>query len=502
LDRRLATLDLSALLDALDEVRVGLQIIDREHRYAYLNTTAALHGRTTVEALLGRRMEECYPGIDETPMFRSILAALEGTPHTLENRFTYPDGTLGWFELRFEPVASGVLIVSIDVTREREIEHAARHTQRLETMGRIAAGVAHDFNNLLAVMNACATSALSTLPDGHPAASDVAGVLSTVGRGARLTRQLVTFASGAQARPVTLRLDAVVRDLEPLLAKLVARNVTLRVLTASRAHVRVDRSHLEQVLVNLVVNASDAMPDGGALTIETTDIHHDAPYVANRRVTVPAGTYGVVAVTDTGVGINVELQERIFEPFVTTRAEAGGTGLGLATCWGIVRQAGGHLWPHSAPGRGATFRVYLPEHVPAELPAAAPEPPVGGRVLIAVPDPVLHAACVRACRAAGFDVVGAADPIDAVVRGAAEPFDVAVLDLDVVEPSDSLAERLRLSRPSLRVVQLTGYGGVDRISAPHADAVLEKPYVGDRLANTLGRVIRGESASTASHQAG
>ena len=277
-----------------------------------------------------------------------------------------PDGTIECFEFIVD-----------DVTEQRALEERLRQTQKMEAVGRLAGGIAHDFNNLLTAILGSVDFLRQALGPEHPEHAETEEIQKAAVRAADLTRQLLAFSRQQVLAPKVLDVDALVTNLEKMLRRLIGEDVELRfVAKASRAAVLADPGQLEQVIVNLVVNARDAMPRGGKLTIETATVDLDAGY-AWEHGTVEPGRYVMLAVTDTGVGIDRAAQARLFEPFFTTKEFGKGTGLGLATVYGIVKQSGGYIWVYSEPGQGATFKVYLPRVEPAGEPVAAPQPPAG-----------------------------------------------------------------------------------------------------------------------------
>ena len=355
--------DISRILTAsLDAISEGVQIIGFDWRYLYLNEAACRHGRRARAELLGRTVKEAYPGIQETQVFRDLEACMrDRVSRRLGNEFSYPDGGRALFELRVEPCPQGIFVLSVDVTEHRRLETQLRHIQKMEAVGKLAGGVAHDFNNLLTAIHGFATFALKAVGPTHAASPDLNEVLAAVERAADLTRQLLAFSRNQPVTPRVVDVNAVVGSMERLLRRLLGEDVEIVTRLADETWPTViDPGAFEQVLVNLAVNARDAMPNGGCLTIETRNATVDAPVCDAQGGDLTAGQYVVVAVSDDGTGIDPATQAHMFEPFFTTKPVGQGTGLGLATCYGIVRQAGGHILVYSAPGQGSTFKIYLP----------------------------------------------------------------------------------------------------------------------------------------------
>jgi PAS domain S-box-containing protein len=383
----------------------------------------------------------------------------------------------------------------------REREEQLRQSQRLEAIGQLAAGVAHDFNNLLSVMLGRAEMALARLDSEHPARRDIVTLASTAERAANLTRQLLAFGRKQVLQPRVLDLNDVVRGMTSLLRRLIGEHVRLATLAGEALHpVKADPGQLEQVVMNLVVNARDAMPRGGTVTITTGNAELDARYAADHPEVVP-GPYAMIAVTDTGHGMDAATRSRIFEPFFTTKELGKGTGLGLATVYGIVRQSGGHVWVYSEPGMGTTFKVYLPRFdAPPET--APPPPPAAPRghaelVLLVEDDAEVRAVAHDILERGGYRLLEAASPAEALAVAGAHPEPIDLLLTDIVMPGMSgreLADRLCAARPGLRVLYMSGY--TDDAVVRHGIGAgtrefLQKPFTTDGLAGKVHEVLMG-----------
>ncbi|MBA2320875.1 MAG: PAS domain-containing protein, partial [Deltaproteobacteria bacterium] len=436
--RGLAEAELLEVVDALQE---GLQVIDREYRFVYLNQAAVAHSRARPAELLGRTMSECYPGIESTPMFTVLRRCMEeGVPASLDNEFRYPDGKVRNFELRMRRCAAGAVILSIDVTERRGLEGQLRQAQKMEAVSQLAGSVAHDFNNLLSVILSYTAMMLEEQPPDSPMIADLEAIRQAGQRGAELTRQLLTL---SRNQPETLRpidLNAQLAQSEPLWRRLLLDIRVVLHLAPAPVRVLGDPGKLEQIVLNLLVNARDAMPGGGVVTIETDTVELDAEY-ASRHVGVVAGRYGLLAVSDSGTGMDAETQARIFEPFFTTKPVGKGTGLGLATVFGIVKQANGHVWVYSELGKGSAFRIYLPsaDHVTASLaPEQEPRDGGGSEVILLVEDePLVRTLAAGILQRAGYTVLVADDAAHAQALSAANPEGVDLLITDVILPDGS-----------------------------------------------------------------
>ena len=390
--------------------------------------------------------------------------------------------------------------IAEDVTEQRALEDQLRQAQKMEAVGRLAGGVAHDFNNLLTAMTGFTELLADRLPAGDPKWRHVEGIRTATRRAADLTRQLLAFSRKQVLQPCVLDLNTVVRSLDRMLQRLIGEDVRLEIAAgADLGSVRADQGQIEQVILNLAVNARDAMPDGGRLMIETANVELDAVYVRDHTGSAP-GRYVVLAVTDSGVGMDAETQSHIFEPFFTTKPVGQGTGLGLATVYGIVKQSGGHVWVDSEPGRGATFRVYLPrvsDPVPLTPPSPASPPLVrgSGTILLAEDDPRVREVLAEVLRLSGYRVLRAADGQAALELAQAHPGEIQVLVTDVVMPGmtgPELAEALVASRPGIRVLYMSGYTGdamVRRREMGDGASFLQKPFSPSAIASKVREIL-------------
>ena len=494
----------------LDSFLEGCQVIGFDGTYLYVNPAAAAQGRRSVDELVGGSMTALYPGIDTTPMFSLLRRCLEERAAAqMENEFTYPDGSTGWFELRFIPVPEGAFILSLDISERkraeaerRQMEEQLHQAQRLETIGRLAGGVAHDFNNLLAVIIGHSELAIEALPSEHPVRPDLAEIQATCQRAAALTQQLLAFSRRQVLRPEVVEPAAVIAGMEPMLRRLIREDIELVLLPGLMgAKVRVDRGQLEQVVMNLVVNSRDAMPNGGRLSIGSAVVDLDDSY-AGRHITVGPGPYVMLSVTDTGIGMDQHIQAHMFEPFFTTKPLGKGTGLGLATVYGIVKQSGGHIWVYSEPGRGTAVKVYLPLD-PSES-TSAPAPAVrtaetgrGETVLLVEDEAGVRDITRRILTRAGYRVLASGDSSEALeaTKLLEEPVDLILTDVVMPrmngrELADGIAERW----PGIKVLFMSGY--TDEAIVHHG--VLEpgvhfisKPFTAAALTRKIRELLDG-----------
>jgi PAS domain S-box-containing protein len=384
-----------------------------------------------------------------------------------------------------------------DVTEPRRLQQQLAQAQKMEAVGRLAGGIAHDFNNLLTAILGSADLALDSLPAGVPEREEIEEIRKAALRAADLTRQLLAFSRQQVIAPTVLNPNDVVAAVDKLLRRLLGEDVELRVALASNlAAVKVDPSQLEQVVLNLAVNARDAMPNGGKLTIETQNVELDQEYVRGHLSAQP-GSYVMLAVSDTGVGMDAATQARIFEPFFTTKEKGKGTGLGLATVYGIVKQSGGWIWVYSEPGHGTTFKVYFPrvaEVAAPPTPTPAPPPSVRGSetVLVVEDEEMILTLVHKVLQANGYTVLVAASGGDAERVAGQHDGPIHLLMTDVVMPGlngREVARRLEATRPGIRVLYLSGY--TDDAIVHHGVlepgvAFLQKPFT----PAVLGRKVR------------
>jgi two-component system, cell cycle sensor histidine kinase and response regulator CckA len=390
------------------------------------------------------------------------------------------------------------------VRRERRrLEQQLLVSQKLEAIGRLAGGVAHDFNNVLTAVLGSVELLLLDTPPGAPQREELDIIRDAAIRARDLIRQLLAFSARQVLRPVVLDLNRLVQGTSKMLRRLIGEDVELTTsLDPGLGHVRADPGQVEQALVNLVVNARDAMPDGGRLTIATESVEL-ADRSGSAAPQLAPGRYVVLRVTDTGVGMDPETLARAFDPFFTTKPRGKGTGLGLATVYGIVRQSGGDVTIESAPGKGTTFRIYVPlvtdplDPVGAAVPVAAPVAGGGETVLVAEDEPLVRTLARKVLEQAGYRVLLARSGAEALLLAERHDAPIQLLLSDVVMPEMSgreLMRRLTRVRPDLRVLYMSGYS--DEAIARHGmldpgTAFLQKPFTPGALALKVREVLDG-----------
>jgi len=408
--------------------------------------------------------------------------------------------------------AEAQLVLLVDVTIRRQLEEQLRQAQKMEAVGMLAGGVAHDFNNLLTIITGYGQLILKNLGASDPNHHSAEQIVKAGERAAALTRQLLAFSRRQVLQPRVVDLNILVTGLGSMLRRLIGEDIDLRLeMRPELGQVNADPGQMEQVLMNLVVNARDAMPHGGTLTIETANVVLDETYVS-RHITVKPGPYTLLAVSDNGIGMDEATQARLFEPFFTTKGSGHGTGLGLSTVFGIVKQSNGSVEVYSVPGRGTSVKIYLPRiDQPAVLEsevlwkAAAP----GSETILVVEDDEMVRNLVReTLQREGYKVLDAAGPTEA--RRVSERHKTAIhlLITDVVMPKVSgreLALDLSRRRPEMKVLYMSGYTDSAIVNSGILQkevAFLQKPFTPATLAEKVREVLEGGFNGKTRHAGG
>jgi two-component system cell cycle sensor histidine kinase/response regulator CckA len=476
-------------------------IVDSDGRIEYANAVSLERFRIGSDPA-GKRLVDVFPPAAAGEMSKELSAVFStGRRQYFEGRFETPAGDL-WMGAWLVPLARGsdqtaaVMGVARDITERKRLEREFAQAQKMEAIGRLAGGVAHDFNNLLTAILGYADLLLGTVPGDSDVASDLREIRNAGERASRLTRQLLTFSRKQAFSPKIVNLNDVVGELQKMLNRILGEDIVLDVaMDPQLAVTNVDPGQIEQVLVNLVVNARDAMPRGGTIRIQTANADMDAAF-CRRHDGARQGRYVALTVQDTGCGLTPEVLAHAFEPFFTTKPEGKGTGLGLSTVYGIVKQSGGYITIDSEPGLGTTFTTYLPVAQEAAQQAAGasrlPRPLSGTETILLVEDePGLRRLVHRTLEQHGYSVLNAATAEDAVSIARRHTGPIHLLLSDVIMPGLSgpdLAQRLVRLRPSIRVLYVSGYTsqaveGTGAVS-PHA-RFLSKPFSPSVLATKV-----------------
>jgi signal transduction histidine kinase/CheY-like chemotaxis protein len=395
---------------------------------------------------------------------------------------------------------SGLATIIKDITERKRLEEQLRQAQKMEAIGQLTGGIAHDFNNMLTIINGYSELTLQSLKADDPLRPNLEQVKEAGERAAALTRQLLAFSRKQVLEPRVLDLNAVLTNLDRMLQRLIGEDINLVTAPASKLwRVKVDPGQIEQVIMNLAVNARDAMSQGGKLTIETANVELDDAY-AREHISVQPGPYVLVAVSDTGCGMDAKTQARIFEPFFTTKEPGKGTGLGLSTVYGIVKQSGGYIWVYSEVGQGTTFKVYFPR-VEAAVETVEPSREAAKTargsetVLLVEDDAALRTLIRRILQVNGYTVLEAHHGKHAIEVCQQHEGPIHLLVTDVVMPEMSGTEaagHLSVIRPDMKILFLSGYAdeAIHRhgVLAPGA-AFLPKPFTPNSLARKVREVL-------------
>ena len=520
---------LATVVDMTDRKRAeqGLRASEERFRQLVENTKEAflvvelagyrpLYLSRMWEEIWGRPLDEAYRNPlawvqaihpDDAAVVGETRQAIEkGEAISRNFRVVRPDGTIRWVRARAFPVNNAnrelyrVVGLVEDITDVRRTEEQLLQAQKMEAVGRLAGGVAHDFNNLLTAILGYSELVLQDLGPDHPSAIDVREIRAAGQSAESLTRQLLAFSRRQILQPQTLDLNTVLARVDALLQRIIGEDVELTMkLTTPLGRVSADPGQIEQVVLNLAVNARDAMPHGGKLTIETANVVLDEDYVS-RHAGASVGPHVMVAVIDTGTGMDAATQQRLFEPFFTTKEPGRGTGLGLATVYGIVTQSRGSLWVYSELGQGSTFKVYLPvtteEIAPQVAVEMSPASLSGTETVLVVEDQIeARSVICQTLRRRGYTVIEAINGPDAIVKGRQPDTAIDVILTDVVMPGMGgrrVAEVIRATRADLRVVYMSGYTDSDIVDHGILEpgvTFVQKPFATDTLLRKIREVL-------------
>jgi two-component system, cell cycle sensor histidine kinase and response regulator CckA len=487
-----------------EQSAVGFVFADSDHRYIKANPSFAKFLGYEPSELVGRSYADFTDAAD-MEMAREMLAAHQGEHGSFgyEKRYRRRDGTVVWGRASITRLknddgsADGYLAVVEDITEQRKLHDQLFQAQKMEALGQLAGGIAHDFNNLLTIISACATFLLEETNGNDSAATDAREIMTAARRAAALTRQLLAFGRRQLLQPQLVDVNTCMDDLFKTLRRLIDEGITLSVSTeAAPSMVEIDVHQFEQILINLVVNARDAVDVHGTITVETGNAPHGPPgaSAADARPCV------VISVADNGYGMSADVQARIFEPFFTTKEVGKGTGLGLATVFGIVKQSGGHIEVESAVGRGSIFRVYLPIVATSDASEAhrnQVEPSFAGSetILLVEDESAVRAIASRTLRRLGYQVVEARHGGDAASISSDFRGQIDLLVTDIIMPKmggRSLARIIRKERGAIPIVYMSGYTDDELLRRGILEAgavLLRKPFTPMDLAKTVRELL-------------
>ncbi len=446
--------------------------------------------------------EQVHPDDRQLVVDAAAEARRSGVGRRIEYRMRHKDGNWVYLESTASPVINAkgqvenIVIVNRDISERRRLEEQLRQSQKMDAIGRLSGGVAHDFNNLLGVIIGYTEILQERIPEGDSLRSCVDQILKAGNRAASLTRQLLAFSRQQVLAPKVLVLNGVVSDMEKMLKRMIGEDIELVTeLDSKLGKMRADQGQIEQVIMNLVVNARDAMPEGGKLVIRTSNFVMDTAFVRRYAYPVQPGNYVLLNVSDNGVGMDSATQQRIFEPFFTTKEKGKGTGLGLSTVYGVVKQSGGYIDVASELGKGTTFSIYLPqtEHA-AETDGHKQDQPEllrGAETILLVEDEEsLRALAKSLLESFGYAVLEAADGKAALKVEEQTTGTIHLLLTDVVMPGINgriLADEIKKKRPGIKVVYMSGYTGqrIGETVIEPGSLYLQKPFTKENLARKV-----------------
>lgn len=483
----------------------GIWVTDAARRTVLVNRRMAEMMREEPEAMIGASALDYVPPERRSDSASGLERRRAGVAERVEVQMMRRDGTILDALVAVSSLldASGAYQGAVglvtDVSEQRFVEHQLRQAQRMEAVGKLAGGIAHDFNNILSVVLGLAQLIRDDLPSDHVSQADLVELCAAAERGAKLTRQILAFSRRQVLQPVVLDVNAAISALLPMLHRLLGEQIEIRsFLSRDAGRIRVDAGQFEQVLINLSVNARDAMSEGGRLTFETQNVELDQQYV-DGHLDTQTGPYVLIAVSDTGHGMNAATRARAFEPFFTTKEPGRGTGLGLSTVHGIVRQSGGHIWVYSEPGRGTTFKLYFPRTSAAVVALSVDEPAQEASlqltILLVEDEGALRGVTETVLRRAGHRVLSAASPSLALECSKQFPDAIDLLITDVIMPEmngQQLARQLNQSRPTMRVLFVSGYTENTIVHDGVLDpgvAYLPKPFTPDQLMRSVRQAM-------------
>ena len=512
-ERKRVEAEHTRLVTAIEQAAETLMVTDIRGTIEYVNPAFTRITGYSREEVLGQNPRILKSGKQDQVFYQQLWATIlrgEIWHGELINR--RKEGNLYTEEMNIAPVRDALgevthfIATKQDVTEHKQLGQQLIQAQKMEAVGRLAGGVAHDFNNLLTIINGYAALLSEETSTEDPRRARLKEILMAGERAASLTRQLLAFSRRQVLEPRVLNLNSVLADIEKMLRRLIGEDVELvSTLKPDVGRVKVDPGQIEQVIMNLALNARDAMPEGGKLLIETSNVEIDEKYVRSHSPMMP-GKYVMVAVSDTGCGMDLDTQAHIFEPFFTTKEEGRGTGLGLATVYGIVKQSGGFIWVYSEPGRGSTFKIYLPfieENVPKAKPAKVRTKQVKGSetVLVVEDEGGVRSLVCQTLASQGYKVLEAAGAAQALKISEQHTEPIHLLLTDVVMPQTDgkkLAMRLSTLHPETKVLYMSGY--TDDAIVRHGilnvgTSFLQKPFLPRVLLLKIREVLKMKSGT-------
>lgn len=485
----------------LDNMMEGCQIIGFDWKYRYVNDALCKQAKKSPEEILGLTMMEAFPGIEQSAMYHELKRCMAGKQnHLMENKFDYPDGSSGWFELSIQPSPEGLFILSFDITRRKELENQLLQAMKMESLGTLAGGIAHDFNNILGIILGYANRISQVHQDPQQVNESVLAIRQATERGTDLIMQLLAFARKSDTHFQPLKINSVIEDLSKLISGTFPKTIELKMeLAEDLPLLLADSSQIHQVLINLCVNARDAMPSGGQMGISTSAVK--GARVKMKFPEVTAHQYIQVEVTDNGVGMEKSIQGKIFEPFFTTKEVGKGTGLGLSLVYSIVTNHQGFIQVQSHPGKGTVVSIYLP--VPKDPIEVQPPKPVSGEhhfkgtetLLVIEDEPMLLDLLDNYLRSLGYRVITATNGMEGIqlFREHHKVLNMVILDMGLPKMDGAqVFQALKELDPDVRVVVTSGYIAPElshKLMHSGVRSIIKKPYDISDLMEELRAVL-------------
>lgn len=510
--RKAAEEEILKLSQAVEQSPVSVMLTDLDGNIEYVNQQFVKNSGYQREEAIGQNPRFLKSGETTQEEYKVLWDTIKsGKTWTGEFHNIKKNGELFWEETIIAPIfnsegqATHFLALRQDVTQQKVLEEQFRQAQKMEAVGHLAGGIAHDFNNLLTVINGFSELLISRIDETSPMREDLLQIKQAGHRAGALTRQLLAFSRKQILRPEILDANALISNMEKMLGRLITESIKMNTSYAPNLkRIKMDPGQLEQVVMNLVVNARDAMPEGGTLTIETENIYLDEKYSLHHKDT-PSGWYIIINISDTGVGMDADIKKHIFEPFFTTKEKGRGTGLGLSTVYGIIKQSGGNIIVDSEPGNGTTFKIYLPALDQTQPQLTEPTDTQlnlkGDETIFVVEDEdAVRALVCRTLSSYGYNIKESANPAEALERLKSSDLKIDLLLTDMIMPNLSgkqLAEKALKQRPKLKILYMSGY--TDEVIIHQGiqgkrTSFIHKPFTNNELLRQIRQILDENSA--------